>query len=95
MALRSLSQRAASRTQEAFRPKTEQAYTKMFMVFLAFCVYMQVAMVEIDVNVILLFCECLVSNCCFVSMIANYLSALEANFVLYNMSYSLPTICRP
>ena len=89
MALRSLSQRAASRTQEAFRPKTRQAYTKMFRVFLAFCVYMQVAMVEIDVNVILSFCECLVVNCCSVSMIANYLSAVKANFVLYNMSYSL------
>ena len=50
---------------------------------------MQVTMVEIDVNVILCFCECLVSNNCSVSMIANYLSAIKANFVIYNMSYSL------
>ena len=60
VALRSLSQRAASRTQEAFRPKTRQAYTKMFRVFIAFCIYMQVSLMEIDVNVILSFCECLV-----------------------------------
>ena len=50
---------------------------------------MQVAMVEIDVNVILSFCECFFFNSCSVSMIANYLSAIKANFVLYNMSYSL------
>ena len=89
MALRCLSQRAASRTQEAFRPKTRQAYTKMFRVFLAFCVYMQVALMEIDVNVILSFCECLVVNHCFVSMITNYLSAIKASFLFYNMPYSL------
>ena len=50
---------------------------------------MQVALKEIDVNVILSFCECLVLNNCSVSMIANYLSAIKANFVLYNMPYSL------
>ena len=89
MALRSLSRRAASRTQEAFRPKTRQAYTKMFRVFMAFCIYMQVSLMKIDVNVILSFCECLVANECSVSMIANYLSAIKASFVLCNMSYSL------
>ena len=89
MALRCLSQRAASRTQEAFRPKTRQAYTQMFRVFLAFCVYMQVTLMEIDVNVMLSFCECLVVNHCSVSMIANYLSAIKASLVLYNMPYSL------
>ena len=71
------------------RPKTRQAYTKMFRVFLAFCVYMQVALMEIDVNVILSLCECLVVNHCSVSMIVNYLSAIKASFVLYNMPYSL------
>ena len=88
-ALRSLSRRATHRTQEAFRPKTRQAYTKMFKVFLAFCIYMGVASVEIDVNVILSFCECLVANNCTASMVSNYLSAIKANFVLYNMSFSL------
>ena len=47
---------------------------------------MKVALPDMDVNVILSFCECLVINNCSVSMIANYLSA---SFVLYNMSYSL------
>ena len=61
----------------------------MFRVFLAFCVYMQVTLKEINVNVILSFCECLVINNCSVSMIANYLSAIKASFVLYNMCYSL------
>ena len=88
-ALRSLSRRATHRTQEAFRPKTRQAYTKMFKVFLAFCIYMGVASVEIDVNVILSFCECLVAKNCSASMVSNYLSAIKANFVLYNMCFSL------
>ena len=50
---------------------------------------MKVALKDMDVNVILSFCECLVINNCSVSMIANYLSAIKASFVLYNMSYSL------
>ena len=50
---------------------------------------MQVALMEIDVNVILSFCECIVVNNCSVSMIANYVSVIKASFVLYNMSYSL------
>ena len=87
--MRSLSRRATFRTQEAFTPKTRQALTKMFKVFLAFCVYMGVASVKIDVNVILSFCECLVANNCSVSMVSNYLSAIKANFVLYNMCFTL------
>ena len=83
MALTSLSQRAASRTQDAFRPKTKQAYTKMFKVSLAFCIYMM----GIDIIVILSFCEFLVVNNCSVSMIANYLSAIKASFVLYNVVF--------
>ena len=89
MALRSLSQRAASRTEEAFRPKTRQAYAKIIRVFLAFCVCIQVALMEIDVNVILSFCARLLVNHCSVSMIANYLSAIKASFVLHNMPHSL------
>ena len=50
---------------------------------------MQIALVEIDVNVILSFCECLVVNNCSVSVTENYLTAIKASFVLYNMSYSL------
>ena len=83
VALKSLLRRAA------FRTKTRQAFTKVFKVFLAFCIYMGVAMVEIDVNVILSFCDCLVANKCSVSMVVNYLSVIKARFVLYNMSYSL------
>ena len=41
------------------------------------------------VNIILSFCECLVANNCSVSMVSNYLSAIKANFVLYNMCFSL------
>ena len=43
---------------------------------------------EVDVNVILSFCECLVVHNS-VGVIANYLLAIKGSFVLYNMSYSL------
>ena len=43
---------------------------------------MGVAMIEIDRN-------CLVANYCSDCMGANYLLAIKASFVLYNMFYSL------
>ena len=52
MALQSLSEKAASKTQAAYRPKTKQAYTRMFKVFLVFCIYMKVALESVDIKVI-------------------------------------------
>ena len=87
LAFQSLSEKAASRTQAAYRPKTKQAYTRMFKVFLAFCICMKVALQSVNVKVILSFLECLVSNDCTYSMLANYLSAIKASFVLYDLPY--------
>ena len=58
MALKSLSEKAATRTHAAFRPKTRQAYFRMFRIFLAFCICMDVSVVRVDVKVILSILEC-------------------------------------
>ena len=58
VALRSLSEKAATRTQSAFRPKKRQAYFRMFKIFLAFCICMDVSVAGVDVKVIS-FLECL------------------------------------
>ena len=86
-ALQALSEKAASRTEAVYRSKTKQAYPRMFKVFLAFCIYMEVARESVNVKVILSFLECLVSNDCAYSMLANYLLAIKASFVLYDLPY--------
>ena len=89
VALSSLSKKAASRTHAAFRPKTRQAYFRMFKIFLAFCICMDVSVARVDVKVILSFLECLICNKCSVAMISNYLSAIKACFVLYDLPFHI------
>ena len=87
--LKSLSKKAAVRTQAAFRPKTRQAYFRMFKVFLAFCICMDVSVARVNVEVILSFLECLVHNKCSVAMISNYVSAIKACLVLYDLPFHI------
>ena len=85
MALEVLSQKADSRTHAAYRPKTRQAYKRMFEVFLAFCIHMGVPIQSVNVKILLSFLECLVSNNIAYSMLCNYVSAIKASFVLYDL----------
>ena len=89
VALKSLSEKAATRTQAAFRPKTRQTYFRMFRIFLAFCICMDVSVARVDVKVILSFLQCLICNKCSVAMISNYVSALKACFVLYDLPFHI------
>ena len=89
VALRPLSKKAANRTHAAFRPKTRQAYFRMFRIFVAFCICMDVSVARADVKVILSFLECLICNKCSVAMISNYVSAIKACFVLYNLLFHI------
>ena len=89
MALETLSEKAALRTHASYRPKTRQAYKRMFEVFLAFCIHMRVVIHSIDVKILLSFLECLVSNNCTYSMLCNYVSAIKASFVLYDLPHDL------
>ena len=88
MNLASLTARATHRMHQAFRPKTRQAYCSMFRIFLAFCIVNKVSMVNISVKV-LAFLECLVYNQCSACVIANYVSAIRANFILFDLPFSI------
>ena len=89
MQLETLSEKAAHRTEAAYRPKTRQAYKRMFEVFMAFCIHMRVLVHSIDVRILLSFLECLVINDCTYSMLCNYMSAIKDSFVLYDLPHDL------
>ena len=84
-----LAAKASARTMEAFRPKTRQAYDSMFRVFVAFCIYSGVVLPDVNLRVILSFMECLVSNKCSCAVIENYLSAIKAMFVLFELPFAV------
>ena len=83
-----LTSQAMSRLSSAFRPSTQAAYTSMFRVFIAFCMYMRVATCDVHVGVLLAFLECLNVNNVSVSMVCNFLAAIRAKFIMYG----LPTV---
>ena len=61
----------------------------MFRTFIAFCIVTKSCIANVNVKMVLSFLECLVSNACSYCMIANYVSALKANFVLYDLPFDL------
>ena len=71
----------------AFRPKTHRAYESMFSTFVAFCLLTKSSLIHVNVKVILSFLECLVTNECSASMIANYVSVIKASFVMYDLPF--------
>ena len=70
-----------------FRPKTHRTYESMFRTFVAFCVFTKASLIHVNVKVILSFLECLVTNECSVSMIANYMSAIKTSFIMYDLPF--------
>ena len=61
----------------------------MFRIFIAFCIVTKSCLVNVNVKMVLSFLECLVSNACSYCMVANYILALKANFVLYDLPFEL------
>ena len=87
--LNSLSSKAAERLHLAFRPKTRSAYASMFMTFMAFCIYTKACIINVNVKVVLSFLECSVVNSCSYCMVANYVLAIKANCVLYDLPFQV------
>ena len=85
--LDSLSSKAAERLQLDFRPKTRSAYASMFRFFVAFCIYTKACIVNANVKVIVSFLKCLVANSCSYCMLANYVLAIKAHFVLCDLPF--------
>ena len=65
----------------------------MFRVFVAFCVYSGVILADVNVKFILSFLECLAQNQCSCAMIENYVSAIKASFILYELPFAV--LCHP
>ena len=87
--LSQLSRDAYTRLHGAFRPKTSQCYSMLFRTFLAFCVYMKVCVTNVDCKFVLSFFECLAVQNTSVHILANYLSAVRAMFVMFNLNYEI------
>ena len=55
----------------------------------AFCIVTKSCIVNVNVKMVLSFLECLVSNSCSCCMLANYVLALKAHFVLYDLPFEV------
>ena len=52
-----------------------------------FCLFTKSSLIHMNVKVILSFLECLVAIECSASMIANYVSAIKASFIMYDLPF--------
>ena len=59
----------------------------MIRTFVALCIYTKACIVNVNVKVFLSFLECLVANSCSYGMVTNYVSAIKANCVLYDLPF--------
>ena len=85
----SLSGAASKRLQAAFRPKTAQCYALLFRTFVAFSIIMKVSLYDISTQLVVCFLEYLASQGTSVHMVANYISALRAKLVIYQLNYAV------
>ena len=81
-----LTTRAFAHLFEAFRPGTQRCYSRMFYDFLGILVAAGLSLQKVDISVILTSMEYLHSQNCKVASISNYMVALRAFFILYDMS---------
>ena len=88
-ALRLLFSTVSDRLQLAFCPKTRKPIVNMFRTFIAFCIVTRSCIFNVSVKMVLSFLECLVSNTCSCYIIGNYVSALKAYFVLYDLPFEV------
>ena len=85
--LNQLSEGASRRLQVTFRPKTQKCYKLLFRTFIAFCVFMKVKINCVYSTCVLSFLECLTRQNTSVHMLANYVSAIKAMFILFHLDH--------
>ena len=88
-ALEKLSEGAQATVHAAFRPKTRKCYQMLFRNFVAFCHCAQIAWADINIQHIMAYLQFLIENNVSVHMVANHISALKANFVMYGLDYTV------
>ena len=80
---------AAARIHKAFRPKTQRCYKRLFRNFVAFCVFMKINLCKVDVACILAFLKYLATQGVSIHMLSNYVSAIKAKFIVYDLNYAV------
>ena len=79
---------ASTRIRDAFRPRTKKCYQLLFRNFVAFCICAKISIQCISLSVVLAFLEFLAWNQVSVHMVANNVSAIKANLVLYGLDHT-------
>ena len=79
---------ASTRIRDAFRPRTKKCYQLLFRNFVAFCIHAKISIQCISLSVVLAFLEFLAWNQVSVHMVANNVSAIKANLVLYGLDHT-------
>ena len=74
-------------TPRCLQTQEEKGLYENVKVFVAFCVFMKVALSDVSIKVIVSFLECLVANECSASMVANYMSVIKANFIVFDLNF--------
>ena len=84
-----LKAKASSRLHTAYRPKTRRCYQLLFRNFIGFCICSDIDPTEITLHEVLAYLEYLSENNVSCNMLANNISALKANFIMYSLQYEL------
>ena len=81
--------RAASRIAQAFRPETRRCYELLFRNFMGFCRVTRLNVQHVDLQNLIAYLEYLVENGVSYNMVSNNISALKANFIMYDLPFQL------
>ena len=80
-----LSLRVRHRFQHAYRPKTWAMYKSMFLLFLAFCEFIQITVHPVSLEVMLFFVEFLAFNNLKAPSIMNYVTAIKSQYKWFHI----------
>ena len=81
-----LNREATVTLNSALRLKTRKCYSMLFKNFLAFCHCARISIFKVELHHIMAYLQYLVENKVSVNMVSNNLSALKANFIIYQLN---------
>ena len=87
--MQALKSRAVKRVELAFRPKTKRSYELLFRFILGFCICSKINFHCVSLQETMAYLEFLVENKVSANMLANNVSALKANFVMWGLDFNL------
>ena len=85
-AMETLHKQAHQRLMMSLRPRTNRAYGGQFKTYIQFCIFADTKNYD-NVDILLMFMEFLEFNQISKATIANYVSAIKHNFIIYGLDY--------